>query len=186
MTVSKDHAYYGPISKTLHWTAALCVLLAWLIGSIGDDIPRAAKATALSLHMSLGLVVLAILLPRLARRIANPPQAPATRFSPWSDYLASISHWLLYGLMAAVSAAGILLQFARGDALSIFGLFHIASPWAADRALAHSIKDVHESLANALMILAAFHVFAALFHHFILRDGTLVRILPRRHRLGES
>ena len=36
MTVSKDHTYYGPVSKTLHWTAALCVLLAWLIGSIGE------------------------------------------------------------------------------------------------------------------------------------------------------
>jgi cytochrome b561 len=186
MTMYDERTSYGPIPKTLHWAAALCVLLAWTIGSIGDDIPRTAEAMALSVHMSLGLAVFVILTLRLVWRFTDPPHAQVTRFSPWSDYLASISHWLLYGLMAAAPVTGILLQFARGKALSVFGLLHIASPWPADRALAHSIKDVHELLANTLVVLAALHVIAALFHHFALRDRTLVRMLPWHHRLGEE
>jgi cytochrome b561 len=186
MTTSDERTPYGSIQKTLHWVAALCVLLAWTIGTIGDDIPRAAEVMALSIHMSLGLTVFVILTLRLVWRFADPPDVRVTRFSPWSDYLASISHWLLYSLMATVPVTGILLQFARGKALSIFGLLHIASPWPADRVLVHSIKDVHELLANSLVILAALHVVAALFHHFVLRDQTLVRMLPWHHRLGQK
>jgi len=32
-----------------------------------------------------------------------------------------------------------------------------------------------------LLLLASLHAAAALFHHFILKDRTLVRMLPRRH-----
>ncbi len=180
MTTSNELRSYGSIAKALHWIAASCVLLAWAIGSLGDDIPRTMEAPALTVHMSVGVAVLVILALRLIWRFASP--TPAGRLSPWSDYLASISHWLLYALMAVVPVTGILLQFARGDALSVFGLLHVASPWPTDRALAHSFKELHEVLANALVILAALHVAAALFHHFILRDRTLVRMLPRRHR----
>jgi cytochrome b561 len=38
-----------------------------------------------------------------------------------------------------VPVVGIILQFARGDALSIFGLYEIASPWTKDRAFASSV-----------------------------------------------
>jgi cytochrome b561 len=164
----------------LHWIAALCVLLAWAIGSAGDEIPRASEAATLAIHMALGLAVLLILVLRLAARFASPTPSERTRFSPWSNYLATIGHWLLYALMAAVPIIGIMLQFARGEALPVFGILHIASPWPADRTFAHSLKEVHEVLANALVILAALHVAAALFHHFILRDRTLRRMLPQR------
>jgi cytochrome b561 len=37
---------------------------------------------------------------------------------------------------------------------------------------------VHELLANALLILAGIHTAAALMHHYVFRDRTLVRMLP--------
>jgi cytochrome b561 len=45
------------------------------------------------------------------------------------------------------------------------------------------MKETHEVLANTLIILAALHAAAALVHHWVLRDRTLVRMLPgaRRH-----
>jgi cytochrome b561 len=78
----------------------------------------------------------------------------------------------------AVPVAGIVLQFARGNAVSIFGLFDIVSPWTADRALARSVKEIHDILANTLVILAALHAAAAIFHTVVLRDRTLRRMLP--------
>ena len=62
--------------------------------------------------------------------------------------------------------------------LPVFGIFEIASPWMADRAFARSVKGVHELLANSLVILAGVHAAAALFHHWILRDRTLLRMIP--------
>jgi cytochrome b561 len=70
------------------------------------------------------------------------------------------------------------VQFARGNALPVFGLFEIASPWSANRSFARSMKDVHEVLANTLVILAVLHAAAALAHHWLLRDRTLLRMLP--------
>jgi cytochrome b561 len=86
-------------------------------------------------------------------------------------------HYALYALIAAVIVLGIAAQFARGGALPIFGWFEIASPWAANRAFAHNVKEVHEALANALMSFVGIHAAAALFHHWILRDRTLSRML---------
>jgi cytochrome b561 len=47
-----------------------------------------------------------------------------------------------------------------------------------DRAFARSVKEVHELLSNALMILAVFHALAAMIHHWIWHDRTLARMLP--------
>jgi cytochrome b561 len=71
-----------------------------------------------------------------------------------------------------------VLQFARGEPLPLFGLCEIPSPWTVDRAFARSVKEVHEVLANALVMLAALHAVAALIHHWVFRDRTLARMLP--------
>jgi cytochrome b561 len=75
-----------------------------------------------------------------------------------------------------------VLQFARGHALPVFGLAEIASPWAADRSFAHNVKEVHETLANALLLLVGLHAAAALVHHYVLHDRTLTRMLPGSRR----
>jgi cytochrome b561 len=64
----------------------------------------------------------------------------------------------------------------------LFGLTEIASPWVRDRAFARSVKEIHEVMANALIILATLHAVAALLHHWVLRDRTLVRMLPQFRR----
>jgi cytochrome b561 len=44
--------------------------------------------------------------------------------------------------------------------------------------LARSILTVHYYLANTLIVLAGVHACAALMHHWLWRDRTLVRMLP--------
>ena len=82
-----------------------------------------------------------------------------------------------------------MAQFARGNALPLFGIGEIPSPWIRDRAFAHNVTEIHEILANALVIVASFHAAAALIHHFVFRDNTLLRMLPRgkpQHRDAAS
>jgi cytochrome b len=43
-------------------------------------------------------------------------------------------------------------------------------------------KEIHEGLAHALIVLAALHAAAALVHHWIVRDRTLIRMLPGSSR----
>jgi cytochrome b561 len=47
-----------------------------------------------------------------------------------------------------------------------------------DRALGHDLQSWHATAANAILVLAGIHAAAALFHHYVWRDGVLRRMLP--------
>jgi cytochrome b561 len=171
---------YGVISQALHWLTVVLVTLAWLLGQFGDALPRGgARAAGLFAHNSAGLVVVTLLVVRLLWRWADGvPQPEPAPFAPWGERLAKLGHLALYLLLVGVPVLGIVLQFARGNAVPLFGLAEIASPWPRDRAFARSVAEVHEFAANALLLLALLHAVAALGHHWILRDNTLRRMLP--------
>jgi cytochrome b561 len=175
---------YGPIAKTLHWLTVLLVIIAWTLGMFGEELSEESReGSRLLMHIWIGLTILLIAIVRIPWRIANPPPKVApTEFGrwlvEWTDPASRLMHYLLYGLLIVVPAFGIALQFAQGHSLSLFGLSDISSPWLADKAFAHSLKEVHETLANLLVILAAFHMAAALVHHVVFRDNTLKRMLP--------
>jgi len=175
---------YGAVSQMMHWITVALVILAWLLGQFDDVLPKGvARAAGLFVHISAGLAVIGILVLRLLWRFADPPPPiEHTILGVWLDRAGRLAHYLLYILLVAVPISGIALQFARGDSLPLFGLTEIASPWVRDRAFARSVKEIHEVMANALIILAALHAVAALLHHWVLRDRTLVRMLPQFRR----
>ena len=175
---------YGVIAQTLHWLTVVLVAIAWMLGTFDDVLPKgAARAVGLFVHISAGVTILVALVARVLWRMTDPPPQPApTMLGVWGDNAGRLAHYALYALLVAVPIAGIVVQFARGDALPLFGLAEIPSPWIADRTYARSVKEVHEVLAHALVILAAFHAAAALVHHWVFRDRTLVRMLPNARR----
>jgi cytochrome b561 len=178
---------YGAIAVGLHWSAVALVVLAWTLGIFGDELPKgAARALGLQVHMFAGLLIVVVTFFRLLLRQLDPSPTPeptkfgAWLFADWISVVAKLAHAGLYLLMIAVPVAGIVLQFARGDSLDIFGLAEIASPWVKDRAFAKQVEEVHELLAHALISLAGFHAAAALVHHWVFGDRTLSRMLPSR------
>jgi cytochrome b561 len=176
---------YGAISQALHWLTVFLVALAWTLGIFDDVLPKGwPRDAGLFVHISAGVAILAILISRVAWRLIDPAPPPeASEFGNWMgqwlDPAARIAHYSLYFLLIAVPVVGIALQFARGDALPLLGFAEIPSPWLKDRVFVRSVKEVHEVLAHALVVLATFHAAAALIHHWIFRDRTLVRMLPR-------
>jgi cytochrome b561 len=179
---------YGAVAKALHWITVFFVVAAWALGSFGDELSESsARNMGLYTHISLGLGILVVAAVRIPRRIANPPPKIApTEFGRWlvgwTDPVSRIMHYVLYLLLVLVPAAGITLQFARGHSLPILGLSEIPSPWIVDKAFASEVKQVHAILANFLVILALFHMTAALIHHWVFGDRTLRRMLPRFHK----
>ena len=175
---------YGAVAQIIHWLTVVLVVLAWTLGVFGDLLSKGApRQIGLAVHISVGAAILALLVARLIWRAINPPPAlEATEFGEWLgkwiDPVAGIAHYTLYMLLVAVPVAGIVLQFARGDALPLFGLAAVPSPWLKDAAFAHNVKEVHEILAHALVVLATFHAMAALIHHWVFQDRTLSRMLP--------
>lgn len=176
---------YGVIVQSLHWMTVLLVILAWVLGIGGDILPKGAPRDAgLFVHLTAGSLVLVLTVIRLAWRAVDPsPPAESTLFGDWSfagivGLGAKLAHLGLYALLIAVPVVGIVVQFARGGSLPLFGLAEIASPWAPDRTFAHNVKEVHELLAHSLLALAGLHAAAALVHHIVFKDRTLVKMLP--------
>jgi len=171
---------YGALPQALHWLTAICVIAGWLLGQFIDAFPKGPpRAWALWTHITLGECVMLFLIVRLVWRVADrPPPPEPTRFGRLLLIASKLGHYTLYALLFAVPLVGIIVQLKRGNALPVFGAWNFASPWPTDRSTARSLLEVHELLANALLILAGIHTAAALMHHYVFRDRTLVRMLP--------
>jgi cytochrome b561 len=173
-------ARYGAVAQAVHWLTAIFVICGFLLGQFGDALPKGApREFGLLVHMTLGQLVIALLLIRLAWRQVNPPPPlETTPFGALATLAARASHVTLYGLLLAVPVLGMIVQLKRGHALPVFGIFELDSPWPADRNIARSLLWLHRNMAYALLILAGVHAAAALMHHWIWRDRTLKRMLP--------
>jgi len=142
---------YGAIPKSLHWLTVALVIVAWLLGTFGEELPLGtARDFGMFVHITMGLLVIVLLVARVIWRVVDPPPPPEiTPLGSWIEATGKLTHLTLYLLLAATPIVGIVLQFARGDALPIFGFTEIASPWIKDKGFARSIKEIHDTLANA-------------------------------------
>lgn len=160
----------------LHWLTAVMVVLLWTIGQTIDFAPNGPlRVDYRSLHMLLGVTLGTVLIIRLAWRITRGGMLPALD-QGLLLVIARATHWLLYALMLVTVGLGVLNVWARGDA--IFDLVHVPQLIPGDRAFVHQIGGWHGLAANAVLVVAGLHSAAALFHHFVLRDATLRRMLP--------
>ena len=138
------------------------------------SVPREAMKTW---HYMLGLTVLALAIMRLVAAFVGPAPAVSPRPTRWMSAAASSMKVALYLLMICMPLLGWLLLSAKGAAIPFFGL-HLAPLIQENKALAESIKELHEAVAAAGYLLIGAHAAAALYHHFLIRDDTLRRILP--------
>lgn len=174
---------YGIIAQALHWIVAALVIAQVAIGSYAGNLPVSlARLQWLSLHKSLGLTVLLLVLMRLAWRLLNPPPVPPSSMPRWERRAAIAVHWLLYLLLVLTTLAGWLHASAAGLSASWFGLFGVPDLVAKDRALAETFKALHIGLVTVLSLLVLAHVGAALRHAVILCDGVMHRMLPWTRR----
>ena len=90
-------------------------------------------------------------------------------------------HAILYFFMIAMPLMGWLVLSANGKPVPFFGATF--PPLVAENeTLAKAIKEVHEVVGSAGYFLIGLHALAGLFHHYILRDNTLLRISPKKFK----
>jgi cytochrome b561 len=70
------------------------------------------------------------------------------------------------------------MSSAANYPVTFFGLFQFPALVGADHGAHEFYEELHEALFVALAIIAGIHALAALYHHFLLKDDTLRRMLP--------
>jgi cytochrome b561 len=169
---------FGLPSRALHWASALVVLLAWVLGTTMESLPKGApRQTGFEIHVGFGAIVLTLVALRLLWRLANPMPALPPGTPLWQRLAAQAVHVGLYAAMLALPATGLAAAWASGKEVRLFWTWVVPSLLERDRALGHTLEELHETLGNVLLVLVGLHVVAALWHHFIRRDGVLRQML---------
>ncbi len=170
---------YGWPAIALHWIMAVAIFGLFGLGvwmrSLGYYHPWYHKAP--DLHQGIGMLVLTLLLFRLFWVSINVK--PAITGALWECIGASIVHRLHYLLMLIIVVSGYLIPTAEGKGFDIFGDLHVPALLSLTPQQADINGALHRYAAWSIMILAAFHSLAALKHHFINRDATLLRMLGK-------
>lgn len=176
---------YGKTAVALHWVVALLILVALVLAWVLPRKNAPGYDSLLELHKSVGLVVLAVVVSRLLWRFGNPV-APAVSLTPLEARLSEITHWALYAVMFLIPLTGYLFASMEGQHLDFFGLFTAGSPLPTDRTVSRPLEFLHKTGQYAIYGFVGLHVAAALYHHFVKRDGVLQRMLPMLRGAGSD
>lgn len=130
-------------------------------------------------HFMLGLSVLGLVWLRIAARLVwaapqSSPDGPA-----WREVTAKATHISLYIFMIAMPVAGWLILSTEGEPIPFFGL-ELPALVGVNEQFAEQMEEVHELGGTIGYWLIGVHAAASLFHHYILRDRVLARMMPRQ------
>lgn len=168
---------YSRVSIGLHWLMLVLLVAVYACILLREIYPRGSdpREALKAWHFMFGLTVFLLVWARLlARLFTSRPSTPRS----WNDWFAAAMHVALYAFMIAMPLLGWLTLSAGGKPIPFFGL-SLPALTAPDKALADQVKDVHETIGVVGYWLVGLHAGAALFHHYVLRDGTLKRMLGR-------
>lgn len=186
MALLSTSSGYGALAKLLHWTVV--VLFAFQYVAAAHMLRLDSRGAALGLskddwydwHKSVGLLALAIAVVRLAVRHCGRLPDWAPQLTPWEQRFIHRAEQVLYASMVLMPVSGFLFVMAGGYGVRLFGRFDLASPIGQSDLVAHIFEWVHLTCAILLSAAIAGHVGLVLRHQLLLRNGLLLRMLPRR------
>ena len=170
---------YGLVSVLIHWLVAVAVFSLFAVGlwMTGLSYYSPWYQTAPALHKSVGVLLFAMMLFRLAWRFFTPKPVPLSTHSASVRLLSGLGHGLLYLSIFVVMISGYLISTAEGRGIRVFDLFEVPAVITGLPNQADLAGAVHFYVVWALVVFAVLHGLAALKHHFIDRDATLMRML---------
>ncbi len=167
---------YGLVAILLHWSMAFLIfgmfgLGLWMVeleyyDSWYHDAPY--------IHKAVGMLLLFLLIFRFGWRLSNA--RPNLMGETWEKFVALLVHRSHYLLLFGITISGYLIPTAEGVGIDVFGWFTVPASFSFSRQEADLIGLIHLYVAWAVVGLAATHAAAALKHHCIDKDMTLLRM----------
>ena len=172
---------YGTFSIGIHWLMLILIAAVYACMELRGIFPKGSDSREMmkTWHFMMGLSVFVLAVLRVVLNLTTP--VPDIKPDPprWQKLLARLMHVALYALMLGRPLAGWLLLSSAGKPIPFFGL-QLPALIGESKTLTKSIKEIHETGATVGYFLIGLHAAAALYHHYGVRDDTLLRMIPRR------
>jgi len=191
MAFKNTHSSYGSIAKWIHWSIALLFLGSYCAVYFRHwftEEKTPENWTALQLHLSFGITIAVVVILRIIWRNLNqqPTQEPGTRLA---HLAAHLGHYALYIVMILMPLTGYIGTGVNTEYFFLFDIpkFESTSMYQAlvTNWLGLSFEEfeapidfIHKDIMGKWLVwmLIAGHVLAALYHHFVKKDRTLVKM----------
>jgi len=170
--------HYGATAKVFHWLIVLLLVVQFPLGWLMPDIhPNMQPGDAMTVHISIGMCILALIALRLIWRLGHPV-APDHSLPAWQRVSSEGLHWLLYALVLVTTMTGWIFASQRGWSISLFYALPLPMLTEKDSPTGHMIGEWHQTVQWVLAIAIGVHIAAALVHIFVYRDRIMQRMLP--------
>lgn len=180
-SITNSRTRYGWGAILLHWLIALVFIGQFGLGFVMVRLSSQRTAFELiQLHKSLGFLLLALVILRIAWRLGNVWPALPSSVGSLERRTAPLAHLALYAFQIALPMSGwALVSVSMLEIPSMpFNLFVMPNlPLAESDAAENLWAAVHWYLAYAGIALVVLHIAAALRHHFQLGDAVFTRMI---------
>ena len=174
-----DGTSYDNVAIALHWITALLVIANFTLAQTWDWFAKPVKGLMEGTHMSFGVLLTIVIFARLIWRVM-PGHQMSSLEAGWVRISSKATHYLLYLLLLAEAGLGFGFRWGAGRPMEFFGLGIPPLIGEIARPLRRELREFHEWIGWAIIVIALLHAAAALYHHYVLKDRVLERMLPGR------
>lgn len=165
MPLKNSHTQYGLIARILHWISVAMLLTIIVAASqFTDKAAGPEKLELTSLHSSVGIMLLMLMIARLTWRKMNPNPIHSYSIKTWQKLLAISLHRSIYTIIITQCFLGILIWLTSGETFHFFNLFEL-HPRLNKAYLTHeTVLAFHYFISLMIYPLFAVHITAAIYH----------------------
>jgi len=172
-----DGTTYDNVAIALHWATAALVIANFALSQTWDWFAKPTKGLMEDTHMSFGVLLTAVIIARIAWRLI-PGHQVSSLAAGWQRIGSKATHYVLYVLLVAEATLGFAFRWGAGRPMEFFGAGIPPLIDEMSKPLRHELREFHEWIGWAIIIIAALHAASALYHHYVLKDRVLKRMLP--------
>ena len=168
---------YKVIQKVIHWLMAIMICLDLFIAQkFGGWMQGWDRLESRVDHSSMGAIITVLFILRIAFRVRYGAASLPQGMSNWQVRSAKAAHFAFYFFIGLMICSGIATAVNAASPIPLFGQFDITIG-RSDEGFLQLIRPIHEFATNAVIVLIVLHIVAAIYHHFIAKDGSTVRML---------
>lgn len=175
MTLAPDTVRYNAVARILHWLIAILLIVNLALGLLHDPLEKTVNL--IPLHKSLGLSVLILSVVRIGWRFTWTAAPYVPPMPPLQTIVAKLTHLGLYFLMLALPLSGWIFSSAGKYPIALFGIPWPKLPVTKDMAITGISHEGHELMGWIAIALIVLHIAAAVYHHHVVKDDVLKRML---------